>query len=61
LIPLARALRTLKANPETAWMPAWTIRQAVAKGQVYSKRSSTGKYARYYVRLSDLKKLFHRE
>lgn len=56
LIPLGKALRMLKADPQTAWMPSWTLRQAVLKGKVFSRRSGLGKYARYYVRLSDLKK-----
>ena len=58
MIPLAKALRLLKANPDTAWMPHSSIREAVAKGKVFSRRTPAGKYSRYYVRLSDLKALF---
>jgi hypothetical protein len=58
LILLAEALRRLKADPATAWMPHTSIRQAVATGKVFSKRSPAGKWSRYYVRLSDLKALF---
>jgi hypothetical protein len=58
LIPLAEALRMLKNDPLTAWMPHSSIRAAVAKGRVFSRRSPAGKFSRYYVRLSDLKKLF---
>jgi hypothetical protein len=56
LIPLATAIRMIKADPQTAWMPYWTLRQAVSTGRVFSRRSSEGKYARYYVRLSELRK-----
>jgi hypothetical protein len=60
LIPLAKALRLLAADPETAWMPHSTIRTAVAEGKVFSRRTPAKKFARYYVRLSDLKRLFER-
>jgi hypothetical protein len=58
LIQLAEALRRLRADPLTAWMPHTSIRQAVAEGRVFARRTPAGKYSRYYVRLSDLKALF---
>jgi hypothetical protein len=57
LIPLSVALRMLKADKHTAWMPHSRLREAVQNGQVPSRRSSEKKKARYYVKLSDLKKV----
>lgn len=57
LIPLSQALRLLKSNPRTSWMPTTRLRKAVINGEVPSRRSSETKKARYYVRLSDLKRV----
>jgi len=52
LILLSDALRQLKAAKP--WAPIASLRQAVADGQIPSKRSSFKKRARYYVRMADL-------
>jgi hypothetical protein len=58
LILLSEAIRILKADPATAWMPPTSIRNAVASGKVPSMRTPAGKWSRYFVRLSDIKALF---
>jgi hypothetical protein len=57
LVRLSEALRMLKADPLTAWMPRSSLRAAVQEGKVPFQRSSDKKRAWYYVRLSDLKKV----
>jgi len=53
-LPLSKALRQLADDPKTAWLPQSRLRAAVRSGEVESKRSGGGKYARYYVRIADL-------
>jgi hypothetical protein len=55
LLPLSQALRLLKDDKKTSWMPSTRLRKAVINGEVPCRRSSEAKKARYYVRLSDLK------
>jgi hypothetical protein len=57
LIPLSVALRILKADSRTAWMPSSRLRTAVQNGEIPFRRSSDKKKARYYVKLSDLRKV----
>jgi hypothetical protein len=56
LVRLADALRQIKENPETAWMPLRAMRKAVRDGKVPSRRTSRSKNAWYYVKISDLLK-----
>ena len=56
LVRLADALKQIKANPETSWMPLTAMRRAVRSGKVPSRRTSKSKNAWYYVKVSDLLK-----
>lgn len=60
LVLLSEAIRILKADPATAWMPYTSIRNAVAEGKVFSKRTPAGKFSRYYVRIRDIVELFNK-
>lgn len=51
-IPLAEALRMSKAK---GWPPV-AMRDAVVRGEIRSRRSSTQKRARYYVRWADFER-----
>ena len=56
-LPLAEALRRLRADKKTRWLPVHRLREAVRNGEVPSKRTREGRYARYYVRIADLLKV----
>jgi len=56
LVRLADALRQIKNDPATSWMPLRAMRKAVRDGKVPSRRTSKSKNAWYYVKVSDLLK-----
>jgi hypothetical protein len=56
LVRLSDALRQIKNDPATAWMPIRAMRKAVREGKVPARRTSKSKNAWYYVKISDLLK-----
>ena len=52
MIPLAKALRLLKAAKP--WVPVAALRSKITRGEIPARRSGNGPRARYYVLMSDL-------